>query len=108
MQNVPKYLLAIKVLLMVARQAWLKNGTMDAHRKGSCRCIGKQVVDLIQLEEVLAVPDEYLDSQGCLKFTIPECPVIAAPALLFFFKRRGFSRCRVWKEDSGICMIALR
>jgi len=99
---------AIRVALLVARFGWTKEPiTTDLQ---PCIRNNDQIlaVDIAFLERILTAPDEFLDAQGYLQMSITDCSLLAAPTLLFFFKRRGFSRCRAWQEPTGIGFSASR
>ncbi len=108
MQTLKRLFVAIRVALLIARFGWTRESvTTDLQPciRGNGQIL---TVDLVFLERVLATPDEYLDRQGCLDMTIADCSLLAAPALLFYFKRRGFSRCRAWQGPAGMVFSASR
>jgi hypothetical protein len=108
MQIFKRLYVAIKVTLLAGRFGCTKNpGTTDMPHL-FCENGRIPAVDIALLEKILTTPDKFLDKQGCLNMTIADCSLLAAPALLFFFKRRGFSRCRAWNESTGITFSASR
>ncbi|MBI5657322.1 MAG: hypothetical protein HZC44_11130 [Geobacter sp.] len=59
-----------------------------------------------ELGLVLAHPHAFLDREHRVSLTIADCPLLLAPLLLFYLKRHGFSRCRVWREPAGMTFSA--
>lgn len=108
MQTLQRLSVAIRVALLVARSVWTKKSvTTDVQ---PCIRDNGQIlaVDVAFLERILTAPDEFLDARRCLNMTIADCSLLAAPALLFFLKRSGFSRCRAWQEPTGMGLSASR
>jgi hypothetical protein len=65
-------------------------------------------VTIQELCKVFKAPDKYGNAQGKLTIEIINCPLAAAPLLLFFLKRRGYSRCKAWGGSNGLIISALR
>jgi len=53
-------------------------------------------------------PGSSCGPEGDLALFFPDCPVLAAPLLLFRLKRTGFSRCRAVAAHGGIILTAVR
>lgn len=66
------------------------------------------VVEIAHVEEILRRPEAFLDEKRRLTLTIEHCSLLAAPFLLFHFKKLGFSRCRVTRRGNGLSLFALR
>jgi hypothetical protein len=60
------------------------------------------------LEAFLREPDSFFDVDGILHLYIEQCPVLAAPLLLFFLKRQGYSGCRAVSRDNVLEIHASR
>lgn len=61
-----------------------------------------------ELKKFIEAPEDYLDDKGKLAIEISGCSLLAAPVLLFFLKRRGFSSCKAWAGPTGLAISAER
>jgi hypothetical protein len=100
----------IAVAVLVVRHSFGKT-------QGSKSCAPLQVttdkaqivsVTIQELCTVFKATDKYVNAQGKLAIEIINCPLAVAPALLFFLKRRGYSRCKAWGGPNGLIISALR
>ncbi len=108
MQTLQRLSVAIRVALLVARFGWTKESVATDVQPGIRDNVHILAVDLAFMERIFSAPDTFLDAHGCLNIIIADCSLLAAPALLYFFKRRGFSRCRAWQEPTGVGFSASR
>lgn len=60
------------------------------------------------LSGILADPGRYLDNESRLTLIVVNCPLLAAPLILFRLKRLGYSGCKIRQEPDGLVITALR
>ena len=75
---------------------------------GAMHPAGMMVIDPSEFGLLLEHGHRFPDGPVELTFIIADFPLIAAPLVMFFLKRQGFSRCKAWKEPSGLAVSALR
>jgi len=61
-----------------------------------------------ELAGILAAPERVLDDERRLTLTVVDCPLLAAPLILYRLKRLGYSGCKIWQEPDGLGIRALR
>jgi hypothetical protein len=108
--NLTKLRSLILVVLLVAKYGLKKGSSTTACFSD---CVGRHTaknttIGIADLKRLIEFTHEYIDEQGILAIEISDCSILAAPAILFFLKRRGFSRCKVWAEPTGLALSAYR
>ncbi|MSM39782.1 MAG: hypothetical protein GJT30_09220 [Geobacter sp.] len=101
---------ALRVFVVIASACFRKGNTLQIgdNRDSVAFCYDLRPVTPAELKLILATPDAFLDKKRRLLLTIIDCPLLLAPLLLFYLKRHGFSRCRVWREPAGMTFTAAR
>lgn len=100
----------IVALMLAARHGWCREDSEQTFLPTGSRQTGQciKTIELKELKSLFAASRDYLDQNGKLAILITGCSVLAAPAILFYLKRRGFSRCKAWKEPEGLAISATR
>jgi hypothetical protein len=100
----------VVVVLLVAKYG-LKKGcsvTVSSSKSIWHHTAKTKTIGIEELKRFIQFTHEYIDEKGILAIEISDCSILAAPVLLFLLKRRGFSRCRIWAEPTGLALSAYR
>jgi hypothetical protein len=96
---------AVKIIYLIAGY---RKGADPEPRRRAATAYPELIVDIFKIREILNYPEVFLDEKQRLTLTIAHCSLLAAPFLLFHFKRLGFSRCRAVRTGNGLSLSAIR